>query len=70
MPGTDSSVPYPPLRIGIAERFFSFCPADEEMDFTEMLVRVRSFPWVKPQEKREATAPAAMAAATEEPVFG
>ena len=39
------------------------------MDFTEMLVRVRSFPWVKPQEKREATAPAAMAAATEEPVF-
>ena len=39
------------------------------MDFTEMLVRVMSFPWVKPQEKRQATAPAVMAAAMEEPVF-
>ena len=39
------------------------------MDFTEMLVRVVSFPWVNPQEKRQATAPAVMAAAMEEPVF-
>lgn len=31
------------------------------MDFTEMLVRVVSFPWVNPQEKRQATAPAVMA---------
>ena len=38
------------------------------MDFTEMLVRVVSFPWVNPQEKRQATAPAVMAVATEEPV--
>ncbi len=40
------------------------------MDFTEMLVRVVSFPWVNPQEKRQATAPAVMAAAMEEPVSG